>query len=227
MLYIPSTPATAEPPSPQSMLDHLAGLFSEAADTLDSRDEPARPSTSSSMAGVMTPMSSMTFSSDFPAPTTNGSPTPMPKLENLPRPDQLFSQSKIHIISMRMQRDTGKAGNRKVELILQSTHEQSLKLIHDYFTRWTRTDMQTRDKLSLVRHTLCPSTVGQLSHDTLVVEPSNYTWAVARNTEGTVPNPVHYQCFIENVLGYEVVHRDTLPLCNGSIWEFRRTVPFA
>lgn len=207
------------------MLHHLEGIFAEDTDAPDSRG---------SIDGLRTPVTSISSSSELPVDQSNPGPdvSPVPKLESLPRPDQLFLQSRLYIISMRVERDrqylSQGAANATTHhlpdrLVLQSTHEQSLKLVHDYFTKWTRPDPQSREKVPLVRHTLSPSAIGHGSHDTLVVEP----FSQVSGRSGSMLNPVLYQCFIERVLGYETVYQDISQSHNGASWEFRRTRPFA
>lgn len=234
VLYTPIVPATASTPSCQWMVGHLEGLLAEPKEVSSPVYQASRPSTSSSMDDIQTPMSSSGFSSDFlvskPNPVTQASP--VPRVKDLPPPDRLLSQSKFHVMCLRIERNRQHVvqtpANSSLQhlsdrIIIQSTHEPSLQLIHDYFTKWTRPDVQTREKVPLMRHTLCPSAVGPNYHDTLVVEP--FSQVSARS--GSMLNPALYQCFIEGTLGYEIVYRSTSEGHNGASWEFCRSRPFA
>lgn len=234
VLYIPIALATAPTPSCQWMLEHLESLFTEPKKTSNPFQQEYRPSTSSSMTDIMTPMSSSTFSTGFPfsKPDPVAEASPFPKIESLPRPDHLLSQSRPYIIHMWIERNqqhvlamnaNSSLKNLPYRITIQSTHEPSLKLIHDYFTKWTRFDSHTRDKVPLMRHTLHPSAIGHNYHDTLVVEP----FSQGSGRSGSALNPALYQSFIENVLGYDVVDRSTSDGHIGAGWEFRRSRAFA
>lgn len=208
------------------MLNQLDNLFAKPTASTDDVRQATRPQSSSSLDGIMTPMSSLTFNSSLPYSNLNATAKaqPLPSLETLPRPEQLFSRSKRYIISMRLDSNPYYQVSTHIpdRLVIQSSHEQSLRLIHDYFTKWTRPDVQTHDKVPLMRHNLCASAVGHSTYDTLIVEP----FSQLSSRSSSLLNPALYQCFVEDVLGYETVYRGTIGGNGGLHWEFRRSGPF-
>ena len=230
ILSLSSKPSTSGSPA-QDLLHDLDNLFSKSSQPLSSgerQDDTSSMITSAAsdfddFEPVFTPTSSVFGLPSRPAaqhPSTT--PQTFPSLASLARPDILLSKIAIHIIHLRIERIRQPDRSQPDRITLQATHEPSLKLLHEYFLKYNRSDPQTREKIPLLRHTLGQSCLGPgMAHDTLIIEP--FSQMSARS--GAVMNVALYQAFIESVLGYEVVHRGQ----SGAevAWEYRRTTPFA
>ncbi|RMZ86777.1 hypothetical protein DV736_g5995, partial [Chaetothyriales sp. CBS 134916] len=212
ILLIPSKPLVSSTSSTQ-LLQDLDKIFSTAPEPSKLEEDDEWASDSIQLQPILTPVASFSTTSESAQPSIQSS---VPVLSALPRPDLLFSRNTPYIIHLRYE------GHR---VVLQSTHQPSLNLIHDYFSKWSRGDPLTRDKVPLLRKTLVASSLGPGTYyDTLVVE----YFSQVSSRSGIILNPSLFECFIESVLGYEAVGRGNANAGggNGVFWEFRRTAAF-
>ncbi len=241
--FVVSIPCSASSPptSSSQLLQDLDSIFTTSDQSkVEDEDWSAvhTPSTPTSdldhSQAILTPSSSFSLPSRFPAGSQADPPTKLtslPTLASLSRPDLLFQHSTPYIIHVRHERNrqwnSHPSGGSTIQLpdriIIQSTHEPSLKLMHDYFSKWTRSDPQTREKIPVMRHTLSPSClVPGTSYDTLIIEP--FSQVSARS--GSVLNTALYLAFIESMLGYELSSRGSANGNSGEFWELRRMTAF-
>jgi hypothetical protein len=130
----------------------------------------------------------------------------LPRFDSLPRPEELFRTIIPYVLILRAYSGS---------VVIRGTHQPSLELISDYFSRHAKTDQNDTRKVPLVKVELKASQFGMgVSYDSLHIEPLNErkTWVEI--------NEALFMSFIQGILGYELVSSE------GSIYVYKRDTPY-
>ncbi|KAG8839446.1 hypothetical protein FRC18_010926 [Serendipita sp. 400] len=129
----------------------------------------------------------------------------LPSVDVLARPENLFSSILPYTLIVRHTSDG-------VEI--EGSHQPTLQLIHDYFKKYARKNLNDTRQISYFNTSLVPSAWGSGTyHDAvrIVREDNRASWLKIEIT------PV--LAFVEGVCGYELLHSE-------AGWVFRRNEPF-
>ncbi|KAK0480677.1 hypothetical protein IW261DRAFT_1133701 [Armillaria novae-zelandiae] len=132
------------------------------------------------------------------------SPEHLPLLASLREPSALFTSTAPYILTLSFP-----DGPHLPSMIVNCSHEPTLKLLKTYLERWAKADSMT---LTLVESNVFPRMT-----DCLV--GTFHDLAPERGVK--IVNPTVILAFIEGVVGYHLVHT------TGSYWMYRRTTAFA
>ncbi|KAJ9148625.1 hypothetical protein NKR23_g4788 [Pleurostoma richardsiae] len=126
----------------------------------------------------------------------------LPKVDLLPRPDELLLKPPYHLV-------VDATGRAEVEI--QCSHSPSLQFIAHYLKRWCKANLDDTQKPLAVEIKLQQSAFGLgLMYDRLVLSMED------RYTHRFGVTPTIVLALVEGVLGYERVSVD------GTIWTYRR-----
>ncbi|KAK3393361.1 hypothetical protein B0H63DRAFT_406551 [Podospora didyma] len=140
------------------------------------------------------------------ATTTRVKTKTLPKLESLPRPDELFKKAPYYLT----------IGGSSDEIHVEGSHSPSLKLLADYLTRWCRVNHQDSRKPPAVQVILKQSAFALGEWYDLVVLTTKET----RYSLSSHVSVATVAAFVEGVLEY-----DRISTQGGSLM-FRRDVAF-
>ncbi|KIW02700.1 uncharacterized protein PV09_06138 [Verruconis gallopava] len=130
----------------------------------------------------------------------------LPNVNMLERPEELMKRPPYHLILTHVQ--YGKS------ISIQCSHQPSLQLISDYFSKWTKRNHNQTTKPPAAEITMKESCFGLgLLFDRLELELNSHDYK-----HGLSPPLI--LAFVESVLGYRMTYQD------ASSWTFRRDIAF-